>query len=91
MTLMDKRQQEPLEFTIIRNISFTVERKKQSVVVRNNKTDCLYVFTKGADEEIFHLLSLESAKSAEALQQMSNVDSFGREGLRTLVFAVRFL
>ena len=41
----------------MRNISFTVERKKQSIVVRNPLDgNRIYVFTKGADEAIFGLI-----------------------------------
>lgn len=59
------------------------------MVVRNEKDQQIYVFTKGADEAIFPLLCETSAKSTEAHKMMDHVDEFAREGLRTLVFAIR--
>lgn len=55
-----------------------------SVVVKNPfKPSEVIVYTKGADSNIF-----EKSKPFEFLDKISkNIDSFAKEGLRTLVFA----
>jgi len=64
MSLRDKREHGTnLVFKIIRKIPFTVERKKQTMVVKNPIDGNLYIFTKGADEVIYPLLSTESLES----------------------------
>ncbi len=61
------------------------------MVVKNPIDGKLYIFTKGADEAIFPLLSAESLESVETKSQQRHVDQFAEEGLRTLVFAMRVL
>ena len=62
ITLIDKRTMAMIVFPIIRNVSFTVERKKQSMVVKDPRDGRFYVFAKGADEAIFPLLEQDQMK-----------------------------
>ena len=93
ISLRDKRNNgdSNLVYKIIRNIPFTVERKKQTMVVKSPIDSKLYIFTKGADEAIYPLLAPESLQSVETKTQKRNLDEFAEEGLRTLVFAMRVL
>ena len=59
ITLLDKRKNQLIAYQIVRNIAFTVERKMQTMVVKDPGNGNLYVFTKGADEVIFPLLQAE--------------------------------
>lgn len=36
-------------YTVLRKIEFNSDRKMMTVIVKNNKTDKIYAFTKGAD------------------------------------------
>lgn len=65
MVLRDKKRGGNVTFTIVRNLAFTVERKRQSIVVKNQNNGDLVVFTKGADEVIYPLLEKESEMSHE--------------------------
>lgn len=62
ISLRDKRNNgdSNLVYKIIRNIPFTVERKKQTMIVQSPIDSKLYIFTKGADEAIYPLLAPES-------------------------------
>ena len=93
LTLRDKRNSGGcnLVFKIIRNIPFTVERKKQTMVVKSPIDSKIYIFTKGAEEAIYPLLVPESLQTVETKTQQRNLDEFAEEGLRTLVFAMRVL
>jgi len=76
------------DFQIYEMVPFNSTRKRMSVLVKDPRTGKLKLYTKGADNVIFKLLSTESkssdwTKADEALQQFSS------KGLRTLVCAYR--
>jgi len=89
MTLLDKKSGKTLRFEIVRSLDFSVERKRQSLVVKNPNDGRLYVFMKGADEVIYRLLSDCNSTADETIKQKEAVERFAEEGLRTLVFAMK--
>lgn len=60
-----------------------------SVVVRDQASGQVYVFAKGADEQIKSILSEEEVQGELWNKIESEVYQFGAKGLRTLVFAMR--
>ena len=56
ITLIEKRQGNTLVYPIVRNIEFSVERRMQSMIVKDPEDNRVYLFSKGADEAIFPLL-----------------------------------
>ncbi|KAK5856963.1 hypothetical protein PBY51_010237 [Eleginops maclovinus] len=87
-----------LPVPLLHILPFDSNRKKMSVVVRHPLTGQVVVYTKGADSAIMDLT--ESSKGAEEAQETSrhireqtqnHLDSYAREGLRTLCIAKKVL
>jgi phospholipid-translocating ATPase len=86
---------EPLRFRLLNILEFTSVRKRMSVIVRqlgeNDEpgNNPVLLLCKGADNVIFERL----AKGGEELKAVTGdqLDSFAREGLRTLTLAHRFI
>ena len=77
------------DYDILGINEFTSERKIMSVMVQDKQTGKYYVFAKGAESKIMEKLTPESAQSALKKRIEESVFSFGGQGLRTLVFAMR--
>eukprot|EP00301_Raphidiophrys_heterophryoidea_P000583 c10294_g1_i2.p1 GENE.c10294_g1_i2~~c10294_g1_i2.p1 ORF type:complete len:859 (-),score=189.42 c10294_g1_i2:1804-4380(-) len=79
---------EPQTYTIIRELEFTSDRKRMSIVLRC-PDGRLLLLSKGADTEILKRLKLSSLELIQATKQ--NLISFASDGLRTLVLGYRWL
>ena len=87
--------QEPLRFRLLNILDFTSARKRMSVIVRqlgeNDEpgNNPVLLLCKGADNVIFERLA-EGGEELKAVTE-DQLDSFAREGLRTLTLAHRFI
>lgn len=79
---------EDLEFVVYETIKFNSNRKRMSVLVKDPRTNRLKLYTKGADNIIFNLLTEES-KSKHWPDAKEALTKFASKGLRTLVCAYR--
>ncbi|XP_036980949.1 probable phospholipid-transporting ATPase VD isoform X3 [Acanthopagrus latus] len=87
-----------LAVQLLHILPFDSNRKRMSVVVRHPLSGQLVVYTKGADSVIMDLT--ETSKGAEQAQEIyshvreqtqKHLDSYAREGLRTLCIAKKVL
>ncbi|XP_068451591.1 phospholipid-transporting ATPase VD [Clinocottus analis] len=87
-----------LAVQLLHILPFDSNRKKMSVVVRHPLTGQVVVYTKGADSVIMDLT--ETTKDSEQAQEIysqirektqNHLDSYAREGLRTLCIAKKVL
>ncbi|CAB1451863.1 unnamed protein product [Pleuronectes platessa] len=87
-----------LAVQLLHILPFDSNRKRMSVVVRHPLTGQVVVYTKGADSVIMDLA--ETSKGAEQAQEFhshikdqsqKHLDSYAREGLRTLCIAKKAL
>ncbi|XP_039993879.1 probable phospholipid-transporting ATPase VD isoform X2 [Xiphias gladius] len=87
-----------LAVQLLHILPFDSNRKRMSVVVRHPLTGQVVVYTKGADSVIMDLA--ETPKGAEQAQEIyshireqsqKHLDSYAREGLRTLCIAKKVL
>uniref|UniRef100_A0A8C3XA63 Phospholipid-transporting ATPase n=1 Tax=Catagonus wagneri TaxID=51154 RepID=A0A8C3XA63_9CETA len=74
---------EEFTFQILNVLEFSSNRKRMSVIVRT-PTGRLWLYCKGADSVIYERLSEDSLFVEETL---THLESFAREGLRTLCIA----
>ena len=79
--------QKSCKFQILHSLNFSSERKRMSIVVKNEKGIRLYI--KGADSEISKRLSKKSLKSENYQVISKGLIDFSRKGLRTLMVAFR--
>ncbi|PKU43951.1 hypothetical protein llap_5742 [Limosa lapponica baueri] len=88
-----------LTFDILYTLGFDSVRKRMSVVVRHPLTKEIVVYTKGADSVIMDLLE-DSAKADVSTEKrmkrikektQKHLDSYARDGLRTLCIAKKVL
>ena len=75
------------KYQILKVLGFSSERKRMSIVVKNEKGIRLYI--KGADSEISKRLSKKSLKSENYQVISKGLIDFSRKGLRTLMVAFR--
>ncbi|XP_067351598.1 probable phospholipid-transporting ATPase VD isoform X2 [Channa argus] len=89
-----------LAVQLLHILPFDSNRKRMSVVVRHPLTGQVVVYTKGADSVVMDLAEAPISSSTEQAQEISNciksqtqkhLDSYAREGLRTLCIAKRVL
>jgi magnesium-transporting ATPase (P-type) len=69
-----------LLFQLLASLDFDSTRKRMSVLLRDLQTSRILLYSKGADEVL---------TTAEHVSLREHVDSFAREGLRTLVYGRR--
>ncbi|XP_066534588.1 probable phospholipid-transporting ATPase VD [Hoplias malabaricus] len=84
----------PLSVPLLHLLPFDSTRKRMSVVVRHPLTNEVVVYTKGADNVIMELAttSADDGCSREIMNRtQQHLDSYAREGLRTLCVAKRVL
>lgn len=77
-------------FDVLQTIMFSSQRKRMSVLVRNQLGE-YFLFTKGADSMIEQLLAPESRNTDIFRKTMTDIDMFGDEGLRVLLVAYKQL
>ena len=75
----------PVQFTLLRSIAFTSERRMMTVVVCNEQTNEVIICSKGADSSIIP----KCVEGEIVLQTILAVSKFSRFGFRTLCIAVR--
>ncbi|KAI4804867.1 hypothetical protein KUCAC02_026478 [Chaenocephalus aceratus] len=87
-----------LSVPLLHILPFDSDRKKMSVVVRHPLTGQVVVYTKGADSAIMDLTGAPTgAAEAQEIcrhvreQTQNHLDSYAREGLRTLCIAKKVL
>uniref|UniRef100_A0A8C2XID1 Phospholipid-transporting ATPase n=1 Tax=Cyclopterus lumpus TaxID=8103 RepID=A0A8C2XID1_CYCLU len=87
-----------LAVQLLHILPFDSNRKKMSVVVRHPLTGQVVVYTKGADSVIMDLTETpKGSKQAQEIyshireQTQNHLDSYAREGLRTLCIAKKVL
>lgn len=73
------------QFRLLNVIEFTSTRKRMTVIVRSLQDDTIRVMCKGADSIIIPRLRPQAAGLIEKTKYF--LDSFSKEGLRTLVLA----
>jgi len=80
------------KYTVLRVEEFTSDRKRMSVVVRN-ESGAIINFIKGADVAIIPRINQEFEVDESNLndENIEWMDKFAKEGLRTLMFAKRVL
>jgi phospholipid-transporting ATPase len=80
----------PKMFDLILEIPFDSDRKRMSVIVRprKGKDDEYYVYTKGADAKMMDIMLLTSGMKHGI---NDHLDTFAKEGLRTLVMAKKII
>ncbi|GAM27899.1 hypothetical protein SAMD00019534_110750 [Acytostelium subglobosum LB1] len=81
-------QGQSYEFQVVEIIGFTSSRRRMSVIVRNPINNQVMLYMKGADEEIFLRLA---PKQPFADKTITDLENFGKEGLRTLCVAQKIL
>ena len=74
-------------YEILKEIEFTSDRKRMSVIVKDKETGRVVNFIKGADVSIIPRLS----KSEENEGKIQTMDQFAAQGLRTLMFGLKDL
>ena len=71
-------------------LEFNSDRKRMSIVLKEQKTGRFLIFMKGADIVMFKKLSASNdRKYIESMQ--TNVEAFSRRGFRTLVMAFKYI
>lgn len=73
-----------LAFERLHVLEFTSDRKRMSVIVRDEKKD-IYIYTKGAESYVFPLCGPSSADLVQKTDQ--HISDFAKLGLRTLAVA----
>eukprot|EP00003_Mantamonas_plastica_P003630 TRINITY_DN1285_c0_g1_i1.p1 TRINITY_DN1285_c0_g1~~TRINITY_DN1285_c0_g1_i1.p1 ORF type:complete len:812 (+),score=295.79 TRINITY_DN1285_c0_g1_i1:1042-3477(+) len=73
------------QYELLETLEFSSDRKRMSVLVRNEDTDEIFIYIKGADDKILKRLAEDQDPSAtsEHLEQLAAM------GLRTLLIGVR--
>jgi len=79
------------EFTLISKIDFNSDRKRMSVIMKDNETNKLFVFCKGADSIMMKRLSNEDNHLETVEKTKADLHTFSTDGLRTLVIAYKEL
>ncbi|XP_076640988.1 phospholipid-transporting ATPase VD isoform X2 [Halictus rubicundus] len=80
-----------LTFEILHVLPFDSSRKCMSILVRHPLTNELILYSKGADTTIFSSLTPQEENSATTLKIRQHLQSYARQGLRTLVMAKKSL
>lgn len=75
------------EYTLLKKIDFTSERKMMSVIYQNKKSQGVHMFSKGADCAIADRL----ADKNEVSSLVSSADNLSSRGFRTLCYAMKDL
>ena len=75
-------------YKVLNVLEFNSTRKRMSVILLNQYTGTIELYSKGADSIMEKLLKKGDRQQDEFLNQTKNyIDEFSREGLRTLMLA----
>ena len=86
----DKEEKELREFQILKKFDFTSERQCSSIIVRDLKTDKIFLYIKGSDRKIIQ--GIDSFSKKYILETTKeHVDQFAHQGLRTLCYSYKVL
>ncbi|XP_026671394.1 probable phospholipid-transporting ATPase VA isoform X2 [Ceratina calcarata] len=80
-----------LTFEILHILPFDSNRKCMSILVRHPLTNEFVVYSKGADTKILSSLTPQDENSIPTMKVRQYMQSYARQGLRTLVMAKRSL
>ncbi|XP_015433968.1 PREDICTED: probable phospholipid-transporting ATPase VD isoform X2 [Dufourea novaeangliae] len=80
-----------LTFEILHVLPFDSNRKCMSVLVRHPLTNEVVLYSKGADSTIFSSLTSQEENSIVTMRVRQHLQSYARQGLRTLVMAKKSL
>ena len=81
-----------LRYKVLNVLEFNSTRKRMSVIVRNQQTGMIELYSKGADSIMEKLLKTGDREHDEFLQRTKDyIDSFSKEGLRTLMLTKKDL
>ena len=75
-------------YEVLKDIKFTSDRKRMSVIVKDLSSGKVHCFTKGADIAIIKILSEERQEDSQVIDKMN---SYASLGFRTLMFAMKEL
>ena len=78
-------------YTVLRTNKFDSDRKRASVVLRDERDGTWRCWAKGADNKMLHRSILRSGQGEAVAQLQEDLDAYGGMGLRTLVFCERVL
>ena len=85
---------EDIKFTKCHILEFTSERRRMSVIVKNeNEVNCskYYLYIKGSDSVIINLISEEYKSTNEYKYIMKKINDYSQKGLRTLLIGYKEL
>ena len=86
----EKEEKELREFQILKKFDFKPERQSSSIIVRDLKTNKIYLYIKGSDRKITQ--GIDSFSSKYILEPtQEHVDQFAHQGLRTLCYSFKIL
>lgn len=75
-----------LRYKVLNVLEFNSTRKRMSVILRNQQTGYIELYSKGADSIMEKLLKKGDREHDKFLEQTKNyIDAFSKEGLRTLM------
>lgn len=78
-------------FTIIQKFEFSSERKRSSIIIKDENGD-IKIYVKGSDEKILAQNNInEFSKNFLLKETKEHLDSFARIGLRTLCFGYKVI
>ena len=80
-----------LTFEILHVLPFDSNRKCVSILVRHPLTNELVLYSKGADTAILSSLTSQDENSITTIKARQHLQSYARQGLRTLVMAKKSL
>nr|XP_012136582.1 PREDICTED: probable phospholipid-transporting ATPase VA isoform X2 [Megachile rotundata] len=80
-----------LTFEILHVLPFDSNRKCMSILVRHPLTNELVLYSKGADTSILSSLVSQEENSITTIKARQHLQSYARQGLRTLVMAKKSL
>ena len=78
-----------ISYEVLKVLSFSSERKRMSIIVRDMVTDEIKLYIKGADSEIGKRLSKKSLENENYIKISNGLIEFSKKGLRTLMIACR--
>lgn len=85
MTLcINDNNNDTIDYAILKVFPFTSESKRMGIIVKNVKTQNIIFFVKGSDTIMRHIVETSDWLDEET-------ENLAREGLRTLVFAKKYL
>lgn len=87
MNLLDRRENKIYSYQLLDVLEFNSTRKRMSLILKDNQTNTIILYSKGADNIIYKRLTKSSQDSFAKTNQ--NLQDFSNTGLRTLLLAQR--